>query len=320
MDDCGEYEVLPGVLNNDSSNYEFRKQLSERLDTYCHSWKYQGGESKYWEFQGMSPEFFTSLYSPYVYHKKEKVEDIYEEKYSKNYLEVNDPYFNLLMNINVHALEENIRSSVLIILSACENNQYSLEFKYGIGQFLPFPAITHNKKLWVKSLEYVTGAPDFQTIQEAYCGNTNAWDKYENVKELLQVCPKKEWAIKELNTKLNEGHCCITTMDILNRLLLMIDLCSNVDFFIWAGHCIEYWLTWSEIACESMSLRQIQDIEENDENFVFSDMLQELKLLKCSRNMFRRPNVYLGTFQETLQKLKPFATQVANGVFTLEGA
>ena len=317
MDDCGDYEILPGIMRGDT-DYEGKKLLAEKLDNHCQSWGYVGSPRNYWTLKGVNTEYFDNVYSPYIYHIIQHQSDLYEKVFTPNYVDMVDPYFTVIINIQKQCVEVGKRQSMLICVVTEQQKELNINFDLGIGQFLPTPICNDTGVVYLRKHTEKQSVWDSQTICDVYDGNVPTWVSKYDLVTAYNKCSKGEWPIVSINGMLNNSFTCVSTIDVLNRLLLMVDLCGNIDFYFWLGNCVEMWTIWPEINCENITAAHFRDIEK-DIPRDFETMLNEHRLLRRELSMFKRPNLYLGCNEKVVKEALPFYSFVSNGLFTLEG-
>ena len=317
MDDCGDYEILPGVFKDDTTSYEFRNILTTKLDEFCETWNKDKG---YWTLQGLHLEYFDFVFCPFVVHIEKAVRDLYAKKYSPNYIQISDPVFNVLLDMNIRYMQTGKRGRVLLAIGEQSSGTIKINFDIGIGQFIPFSSFDMSNDLYIRECEVKESVGDGQYISCAYDGNYKKWSTIKILNELEEYT-ENEWPIIQYNKKLQATHTCISTLDVFQRLLLVADLCKNVDFYFWLGEMNCVWPLWSEVSCDCITLPDLTKltkyVEENaPESINLEGFLGLLELINPTGS-FKRSNVYLGFEDNSVKRATAFASFVSNGIFTL---
>jgi len=313
MDDCGDHEVFPGIFESELG-YEHRKALVEKFENCCDSWKCADG---FWKLTNLQLSYFDAIYLPYIYNVLEPKEDIYEETFTTNNVTIDDPWFSNIFRINTTAIEHGKKPSVLVIVGTKYKNTISLEQSIGVGQFLTIPVLTQGHQLYIKGYHETQSANDGQVVSKIYDGNNYHWHvSRSNINKAYEKCAKKRWPITEINELLAEKHTCVTTMDVLQRLLLLVDLCNNIDFYIWLGDCVDMWSIWPDVACDSVTQSHLNDMSVYEGNF--ETMLKDFRMLGKNECSLNRKNLYLGCPDCNMLQASPFYSMVSNGIFSLE--
>lgn len=322
MDNCGD-TGLPLIPEVDELPGEQQKKLLERLQKHTIHWEYQKRPTPSWVLTGVTEQFFDTIYSPYTYVMDEDFDDLYEDKYHAAYIQIIDQSFKTLVTKNVECVLRDTRETVLLLVTVNREGKILIDCSYGIGQFLPSPVVNEDYVLYSKNFCKVTSCTMQQSTLERYEGSYLSWNTLDKLRNYAKKCAKKEWLIHEVNSLLPNNAMCVSTLDVLNRLLYVVDFCSNLDFYLWMGPIVESWQTWPERGCEPLTyahLRQAEAFfEKTGDLLSFTDIVLKNNLQDTSLmdNIFKRKNLYLGCPKEIIHEAMPFYTSVANGVFTL---
>lgn len=319
MDDCDE-EILPGILQ-DTGTYEFRQAKHDRLHNFSSSYEH----NLVWELKDLQFPYFDLAYSPYVYHGRKSGEALYKQEFTTDAVSISDPHFKDIIQLNTLSLLNHVRASVLVYVADEFDDELGVTFNIGVGQFIPVPtvvSITGSKSgIYCKKTNKLQSNQD-GLLQKLYDGNIPHWKILGRLQDYHKKSSRKEWPITELNRLLPDNYTSVTTIDILNKFLHIVDFCGNVDFYIWMGGCTEFWLLWPERRCQAIEYEMLmwtqQEYEETNRRCTVEETIKKFQMyLGTPDNVMKRPNVYLGTSKEAMKLCKPFATSVSNGTFTL---
>lgn len=278
MDDCGDYEVLPGVP--ETASYETRVQAQHHIDKFVGA--YELTKFGYWKIRDIEREYFESIYSPYVCLEADGT------------MELADQTFSYLATLNIHCLFLGRRVPILLIGMEDAGEELIISTDNTLVELHNVPIVNLKGQQYTKldgACEVKSVSVD-QTIQTCYEGNILEWGNIPS------------------NTAKP-----VTSLDVFYRLLYTIDFCSHIDFYLWMNTTVESWNTWPEVKYAPIEISKA-DIQNNKPPYIEA-LMREYQLEEGAPGLFKRHNLYLGCLKELVPSATPFYSEVSNGVFTL---